>query len=171
MKTLGYTLLFIAVLPLLSYGQARKKGKNAADEWRYEMECVGVSGSGSSQSVLVKVWSYSRKPKIASEFAKRNAVHGVVFKGITSNDKCSNIPAMLSDPAAFEQHSAFFDEFFADGGRYMKFVTLTNQGLPEPGDIKKTITKEFKIGIVVKIDVDALRKDLMDSGIIGGFWD
>ena len=30
----------------------------------------------------IKVYSYSKKPKVAIEAAKRNAVHGIIFKGL-----------------------------------------------------------------------------------------
>ena len=64
-----------------------------------------------------------------------------------------------------KKKSEFFKDFFQDGGKYMKFVSLVNNGAIDAGDRIK-IGKEYKIGIVVSVNVAALRKDLEDAGII-----
>ena len=59
----------------------------------------------------------------------------------------------------------FFQSFFADGGKYMKFVSVSNDGAVAAGDRMK-IGKEYKIGVVVSVSVANLRKDFEESGII-----
>jgi hypothetical protein len=46
----------------------------------------------------------------------------------------------------------------------MKFVTLTNSGLGA-GDRMK-VGKEYKVGVVVSVNIELLRKDLEAAGII-----
>ena len=70
-----------------------------------------------------------------------------------------------------QEKEMFFNEFFADGGKYMKFVSLTNNGAVAPGDRQKLgrfLAREHKIGIMVSVKKDLLRKDLEDAGIIRG---
>ena len=55
--------------------------------------------------------------------------------------------------------------FFADGGRYMKFVSLTGDGMISADD-RLRVGKEYKIGVLVSVKVSDLRKDLEASGII-----
>jgi len=62
-------------------------------------------------------------------------------------------------------HEAFFKEFFADNSKYMKFVQLTTDGAIAPGDIMK-VGKEYKVGIVVAVSKDELRKYLESEKII-----
>jgi len=59
----------------------------------------------------------------------------------------------------------FFEPFFADGGKYMKFVSTANDGAVAAEDRMK-IGKEYKVGVIVSVNVSALRKDLEAAGII-----
>ena len=61
----------------------------------------------------------------------------------------------------------FFQDFFADGGKYMKFVNITGDGSVRPEDRLK-IGKEYKIGVVVSVNVQLLRSDLESAGVIRG---
>jgi GTP-sensing pleiotropic transcriptional regulator CodY len=49
----------------------------------------------------------------------------------------------------------------------MKFVNCTSDGVPDENSCVK-VGKEYKVGIVVSVAKDALRKDLEDAGIIKG---
>ena len=64
-----------------------------------------------------------------------------------------------------EEKADFFKPFFADGGKYMKFVSITNDGAVAAEDRMK-IGKEYKVGVVVVVNVTALRKDLEEAGIV-----
>ena len=66
---------------------------------------------------------------------------------------------------AEQAHEDYFKQFFDDGGKYMQFVSLTNAGAIAPGDHLK-VGKEYKIGLIVSVNVDALRKQLETDGII-----
>ena len=166
MKNLFRTFGLIAVLLAFIVPSAvaqKKKADKDTHQWRYELESAGV---GQQNAVQVKVWSYSKKAEVALEQAKKNAVHGVVFRGFGSNK------SLCTSPAAEQEHADFFKDFFATGGKYLKYVQLVNNGTVGAGDRIK-IGKEYKIGVVVTVDKNALRKDLEDAGIIkklgGGF--
>ena len=155
------TLVVVFFIP--SVVAQKQKANKDTEQWRYELETAGV---GQQNTVQVKVWSYSKKAEVALEQAKKNAVHGVVFRGYGSNK------ALCTSPAAEQEHAAFFKEFFATGGKYLKYVQLVNNGAVAAGDRIK-IGKEYKIGVVITVDKNALRKDLEDAGIVkklgGGF--
>jgi hypothetical protein len=164
------TILSISALLMLfalSFAQPiqRNKAETATKEWRYELECVGVGTQG---SYLVKVWSYSKNAKVAIEQAKKNAVHGIVFKGYAgSGQKCPSQRALVTQVGAEDQFEPFFSKFFADGGDYMKYISVSGDGAPGAGDVVK-VGKEYKIGIVVSVMKDALRKDLEAAGVVRG---
>lgn len=169
MKTLIRCLLLVLIAGSFSFtANAQKQKKKKADEetaeWRYEIACEKV---GSQGTYLVKVWSYSRKPEVAVEQAKKNAVHGVIFKGFSGNGCATQKPIARS--ASLEAEKAdFFKLFFASGGKYMKFVTSSNNGSVAAGDVTKVGKKEYKVGVVVTVQKDLLRKDLEAAGIIKG---
>jgi hypothetical protein len=165
MKSLKiWIALFIGALIMTACGSAKKAADIDTQQWRYELEAVkGVGVQGTYQ---VKVWSYSKDPNVAIEQAKKNAVHGIIFKGFASNIQgVTSQKPLVSNPSMDTQRKDFFDPFFADGGKYMKFVNLSNNGAIAAGDRIK-IGKEYKIGVVVSVNVSALRKELEDAGII-----
>lgn len=144
---------------------ARAKADKATQEWRYEIECAGVGADG---TYLIKVWSYSKKPNVAIEQAKKNAVHGVVFKGFAGGGRgCTSQKPLANSPAIEQEKYDFFQTFFADGGKYMQYVSVTNDGAVDAADRMK-VGKEYKVGVVVTVMKDQLRKDLEAAGVIKG---
>ncbi len=157
--------LFIVMLTAASFGQAKKKADKATEEWRYEIECAGIGADG---TYLIKVWSYSKKGTVAITQAKKNAVHGIIFKGFAGGAQgCNSQRPLVSNPNIESEKEDFFQPFFEDGGKYMKFVSASSDGNVDASDRMK-VGKEYKIGVVVSVMKDALRKDLEAAGIIRG---
>lgn len=161
--------LIALLLALLSAGSfatasaqkaAKKKADTQTTEWRYEIETVAKKAD---KSYEVKIWSFSKKPVVATEQCKKNAVHTAVFKGIpsTPDGRTPGLKALFPGVPTDAQQR-FFDEFFATGGDFMRFVVETNAALNET--VK--IGKEYKIGVRVVVDVPALRRYLEQAGII-----
>lgn len=165
MKTKNLQLLTITILLFLatiSNAQSQKKANKDTDNWRYEIECVSTGAQG---TYLIKVWSYSKKPTVAIEQAKKNAVHGIIFKGFSGQGAGCTQKPLTSNPALEQEKAEFFKEFFADGGKYMKFVNISGDGTVNAEDRLK-VGKEFKIGVIVSVLKENLRKDLEAAGII-----
>lgn len=166
-KLLGFALVIILISLITNNlnAQARAKAEKATKQWRYEIECMGV---GSEGTYLIKVYSYSKRADVAIEQAKKNAVHGIVFKGFSAGVQGCPAQKPLARNANIEVEKAeFFDSFFADGGKYMKFVSLTSDGSVDASDVMK-VGKEYKVGVIVSVQKDLLRKDLEDAGVIRG---
>ena len=147
-----------------SVSAQKSKANKDTDAWRYEVEVVqeGVSGT-----YLVKVWSYSKKPNVAIEQAKKNAIHGVIFKGFPSSGRIQGKSSLTNNSSLETEKADFFSQFFSDGGKYMKFVSISNDAAVGAGDIMK-IGKEYKVGVIVSVKVTELRKDLENAGILKG---
>ena len=161
-KHLKITILSLLV-PFFAQSQlAEKKADNDTETWRYEIEAVGEGKEG---TYLVKVWSYSKKADVSIEQAKKNAVHGVIFQGVIGNNRVSNQPPIAADPSAQTQYADYFNAFFKDKGQYMKYVSVSNDGAIAPGDRLK-VNKEYKIGVVVSVRKDLLKKDLEAAGVV-----
>lgn len=157
-----FSIIFFITISSNIFAQAKKKADKDTQAWRYEIEVVqtGVQGT-----YLIKVWSYSKKPEVAFEQSKKNAVHGIIFKGIVGKSGVPGQKPLANNVNLEEEKSDYFEPFFYDGGKYMKFVSLTNDGAVEASDRMK-IGKEYKIGLVVSVNVAELRKDLENAGII-----
>lgn len=158
-------VLITAFLLLSSSLDAQKrKAERDTKSWRYEIEAVATGTQG---HYLIKVWSYSRNPQVAMEQAKKNAVHGIVFKGFQGKQGVPGQKALCSNPNIENERSDYFDNFFADGGNYMRFINLSGDGSIRAEDRIK-VGKEYKIGVIVSVNVAGLRKELEDAGIIKG---
>ena len=159
------TISLLLMLGLITSLPAQKRKANKdTREWRYEIEAMGTGVQG---TYLVKVWSYSRKPEVAIEQAKKNAVHGIIFRGFAGKQGIPGQRALTNNVNLEEEKAEFFDPFFDDGGKYMKFVSITNDGSIAAGDRLK-VGKEYKIGVIVSVNVTALRQDLEAAGVIKG---
>lgn len=156
-----FLTIILLTTSLLAFGQKRKANKDT-ESWRYEIECAGI---GSEGTYLVKVWSYSKNGNVAIEQAKKNAVHGVIFKGFTGGQGCGTQRAMASTPNIETEKQDFFKLFFADQGNYMKYVNVSSDGNIAAKD-RMRVGKEYKIGVIVSVMKDALRKDLEAAGVI-----
>ncbi|MDX2190805.1 MAG: hypothetical protein SFY32_13165 [Bacteroidota bacterium] len=143
---------------------AQAQVKNNLEYYRYELECVGTGVDG---TYLIKVWNYSKRSKVAIKEAKRNAVHGVIFKGFGAGENCQSQKPLASSPGIEEQSKDYFTDFFSDNGKYQKFINVSGDGSIASEDILK-VGKEYKIGIVVSVMKDALRAELEQAGVIKG---
>ncbi len=160
------TMIFLVIfLSMTAIAAPCKKADKETAQMRYELQAtVGQAPEGSA---MVRVWTYSKKARIAEGQAGKNAVHGILFKGYPSyNEGSTRIvgrEALISDLSVLETQSDYWDSFFAKGGAYQRYISFIGNG--EPDRIMK-VDKEYKIGVVVIVQVDALRKQLQEDGII-----
>lgn len=155
-------ILLAATRPINA--QNRSAAKTDKDLWRYEIECVGTGIEGTAQ---IKVWSYSKKPELAAEQAKKNAIHGIIFKGFSGGAQgCTSQKPLARDPNIEQTHEKYFKAFFSASGSYMKYVTLTNDGNVPAGNRLKVSKKLYKVGVIVSVRRDELRKSLENAGVI-----
>ncbi len=162
-KLSSLLLVMVLGLSISVNAQAKKKADKDTEDFVYEIEGVSVGTQG---TYLIKVWSYSKKPTVAINQAKKNAVHGVIFKGFSGKPGVPGQKA-LANPAIEAEKKAFFDEFFADKGNYNRYVTESGDGSVAAEDRMK-VGKKYKIGVVVSVNVSDLRKALEDAGVIKG---
>lgn len=157
---------FVAIISALLFSSCATKkvvyvDAKEVDQFRYELECAG---NGVQGTYLVKVWTYSNTPRISPMLYKKNAVHGIVFKGFIGDNGCVSQRALVNTPGAELEHKDFFDLFFDDAkGEYMKYVSVTSA----TQEVIK-VGKEYKIGVIVSVHKDALRKALENAGIVKG---
>lgn len=163
MKNLKYIITLVLLIAVSSISIAQQKKANKDTEaWRYEIEAVQTGTQG---TYLIKVWSYSKKPEIATEQSKKNAIHGVIFKGFPGKAGVPGQSPLTNNSNLEEEKADFFNNFFSNGGKYMKYVSLSNDGAVAAEDRMK-IGKEYKIGVIVSVNVAELRKELENEGII-----
>jgi hypothetical protein len=161
MKRIIILLICISIIFTSAWAQSSKKS-TLGNLWKYELEAVGIGSQGIYQ---VKVWSYMKSPDEVNELAMKNAVHGIIFKGFADKERIKGQKPLAQSPNLEVEKSEFFTEFFKTGGKYRKFVELVDHGTIAPGD-RLRIGKEYKIALIVSVQVNQLRKDLEEAGVI-----
>lgn len=127
-----------------------------SQEWHYEITCAGTGIQG---TYLVEVTSYGKTVDAALAQMKKDAIHGVLFRGLTG--KCTQKP--LTGRAEVEnEHKVFFDKFFGKSGDYAQYVVDD----PNVAMVPVKIGKQYKVTKVVSVKKDMLRRDLEKAGII-----
>lgn len=156
-------LLSLCVLLACSTAIAGKKKKIEEDtnRFRYDIEYSRTAADG---MVQVKVWSYSKNATTATEQCRKNAVHGVLFKGYTASSVTASQKPLIKDASIESTKADFFKTFFAENGPYMRYVSTVVDGSIE---VRK-VNKEYKVGAILTVNKDLLRKHLEDAGIIKG---
>lgn len=153
-----YLILLLIPLLLHSCGTASKISK-ADQPWSYETESMGVGADG---KYVFRVWSYWRNANMPVEEAKKNAVHAVIFRGIPAGNGATAQPALRTGELT-PAESAFFDTFFQS--EYQRYISSVASGSIQ---VIKTGRNEYKIGYVISVSKDNLRKYLEDQGIVKG---
>lgn len=163
MKTKKISVLLLIPLFLFSiqgFSQSKKKKELAGYTIdNYEMECMGTGMDGTQ---LIKVWGYGRKPDDAILQAKKNAVHGVIFKGILAGKPGCMVKPLVTEPGAETKYNEYFEAFFTNGGKYLNFIALSGDGMQD----RIKVGKQYKVGILVSVMHSALRKELEAAGIV-----
>jgi len=130
-------------------------------EPNYQLECINTTNDG---NYTVKVWVITSNAKKASELAKKYAVHGIIFRGLVANKGCDSEKPLADSPSVEKEKSDFFKTFFESNGEYLEYVSGTNDAKAEPEIIKNK--SGTKIGIIVTVAKEQLRKTLVHEGII-----
>jgi len=169
MKKILKTILLLCLFLFVTQSYSQRKQRLADKDtkaWHYDIECVGTGKQGFK---LIKVWSYSKKPKYAVTQSWKNAVHGIIFKGFSGTGRtCTGFRPLMNKSMTEKQYKKFFKDFFIDGGDYSQYVTDAADGLIDPSDILKVGKKMYKIGVVVNVNVTELRKRLEEEQIVNG---
>ena len=157
-----FLLTLMAMMLLLPVSM--RADYNPEDDYKYELENVKKGGASTAGYVTLKVWSYGKREKLTRNKCMANAVHGILFKGLDADavGTAGNEPALV--PAGYNSNSEYFDRFFQND--YLQFVQTSNKGAMGAGDVIKVTKKEYKVGMIVTINMTALRKRLENDGIV-----
>lgn len=166
MRTSGikFIMLILAFTVCVSgYSQSRKERKILYNsQYNYEVEPVGVGQDGTK---VFKVWGYGKKIEDAVMNAKEAAVAACIFKGLPGGNGSALTPAICTEPNAEVKNADYFEKFFEVGGKYLQFISVTNDGAPA-GEDRLKIKKGYKVAIYVQVMYNNLRKQLEADGIV-----
>ena len=122
MKHLFYTWKLGCLLLLILAGWSSKKSVSSYHS--FESECLGVELDGSE---TLRAWGRGKNRTDAIEQAKKNAVRDVLFKGVVAGSRECSVRPLITEVNAQERYASYFNDFFRDGGEYLKYVSIRKQ--------------------------------------------
>jgi hypothetical protein len=164
-------ITFIFALSFTSLFSQTKREKRMSDErtrtWQYESICA--ESGGTESSYLIQITSYVPDLRLALEQSKRDAIHAVLFKGISGNNLgCTTKDPLITD-SKYEDNSKYFKDFFFNSSQYQKYATAPTGSAEMSETYKVKQKKNFKVTFIISVNVDELRKKLEFDQIIESF--
>ncbi len=151
-------LLLLAVAALLCHTPLQAAGNEPI---KYD---IASAGSGVQGTYLVKVWVYSKTGKVTDEQLKYAAVHGCIFRGFSGGQGMPSQRAIATSPTVEQDHADYFKAFFEDENTYLQYASVVGASYERV----KLQKKGYKVGAVVQVNKDQLRRDLEKAGIVKG---
>ena len=152
MTTKVLQVIFIAIcsIMLLSF---------AVNTRNYQTECVTVEADG---YVTIKIWDTKKAAKYSAEQARKDAIHSILYSGISGGTGCATQPPVLNKSEDQKNFKSIEKAFFAKKGKWSMFTrsAATETTLPASLGIKN-----WKV-YQVSISKNELRKYLEEQKII-----
>lgn len=82
-------------------------------------ECIMLAAN---DKVLLEIWAKGLSKSQAIIAAKKKAVEEITFSGIHAGETSGVSYPLIDSPSAREKHAEFFNDFFADKGKFNDFV-------------------------------------------------
>lgn len=130
-----------------------------ADNRNYQTECVTVE---TNSYITIKIWDNKKGARYNAEQARKDAIHAILYSGISGSNNCTTQPPILNKTEEQENFKSIEKSFFSKNGKWSMFVrsAATETALPAKFGIKK-----WKV-YQVAISKNELRKYLEEQKII-----
>lgn len=146
----SFWILVLSSLMLLSFANNNRN---------YQTECVTIETDG---YVAIKIWDTKNGAKYKPEQARKDAIHAILFSGISGGNGCNTQLPILNKIEEQENFKTIEKSFFAKKGKWAMFTrsSATETTLPDNLGIKN-----WKV-YQVSISKNQLRKYLEEQKII-----
>jgi len=152
MQTNKYFLLILITSSILFL--AFNKSSNT-----YQTECVSIETNG---YITIKIWDTKLGKSYKPEQARKDAIHAILFSGISGTEGCIAQNALLINSDAKERFKKIEKDFFSNNSEWQNYVRSADTETTLPESIGEKKWKVFQV-IVAK---DALRKNLEEKQIM-----
>ncbi len=131
----------------------------ASPSYSYQVECLKIEEDG---YITLKIWDTKKASKYKPEQARKDAIHAILYSGVSGGSACSTQPSMLSKTEEQENFKNIEKSFFSKNG---KWAMYTRSSTPESTLPTSLGTKNWKV-YQVSVSKNELRKYLEDQKII-----
>ncbi len=125
----------------------------------YQTECVNI---GIDSYVTIKIWDVQKGPKYTLQQAQKDAIHSIIFSGISGNNGCIAQPPILNKKEDLENFQNIEKSFFDQKGMWSIFTKGSATETTIPSSIGSKNWKVYQVTVSTK----ELRKYLEEQKII-----
>jgi hypothetical protein len=125
----------------------------------YQTECITIERDG---YITVKIWDTKKGAKYKPEQARKDAIHAILFSGISGSNGCTTQPPILNKSEEQENFKTIKKSFFAKKGKWSMFSRSSSTETTLPANLG---IKNWKV-YQVSISKNELRKYLEEQKII-----
>jgi hypothetical protein len=95
----------------------------------YQTECVTLEPDG---YVTIKIWNTKKGSMYKPEQARKDAVHSILYSGVSGGNDCSSQPPILNKSEEQENFKSIEKSFFSKKGKWSMFTrsSATETTLP-----------------------------------------
>ena len=165
MKFLKICIVALLIVPINSLFSQTNSNRRVTEErtrnWQYESICSESGGTGSSY--LIEVTSYVGDVRLALNQAKKNAIHAVLFKGVSGNNLGCTAKEPLIKNGVYNDNFEYFEDFFYNTRQYNQYATSPSGSAESTEKLKR---KMNRVTFIISVNVDELRKKLEYDKII-----
>lgn len=123
---------------------------------------VNYISSSEKGTIMVSAAGYGKSKPDAINNAETSAFKNLIFRGIPGSQY--QLPIVPNEAEARKQHNTYFENLLANG-KYKSFMMLSE----ELSAFSPANKNQKNILMKVKINVDALRRDMEQQGVVRKF--
>ncbi len=125
----------------------------------YQIECVTLETDG---YITLKIWDTKKGAKYNIEQARKDAIHAILFSGVSSSSGCVTQPPLLSKTEEKENFNSIQKTFFSKNGKWAILTRSSATGTTLPDNLGGENWKVYQ----VSVSKSELRKFLEEQKII-----
>lgn len=112
-------------------------------------------------TVMVSAAGYGPSKSAAMQNAESNAFNSLIFRGIPGSQQ--QLPMIANEAAARKTHGAYLEKLLGGGYKAFMLLSTPQSDYAAARNGRKNLTQQ------VKINVDALRRDMEQHGVVRKF--
>ena len=157
----NYILLFLTVAGVISACNINKSISGFLPE---DVDCLGIEMDGTQTLIAVGL---GKNRYDAIEQAKKNAVAHVLFNGSKGATRGCHEKPMILELNARNNHDAYFNNFFKDGGEYIDFIDMDDEKRKLRINRRRVKGRlQVKVSATVRVNYYKLQQQLKKDSII-----
>ena len=150
MKNKYLSFLVVLLITLMSFSKSSSA---------YQTECVRIQTDG---HIVIKIWDTKAGNSYTLEQSRKDAVHALLFLGISGNNGCTTQEPLLKNAQDIANFQKFEKEFFSKYGRWLLLTDRYAYETSLPEGISEKNCKAYQ----VTISINGLKHYLKEHKII-----